>query len=63
MEPDTQVELEMNIMSEEYQFPFTGQDFSNSANLELLITELEKVESNCNSADCEANLNQSETEV
>merc|ERR1712223_2035896 len=62
-DPDTQVELEMNIMSEEYQFPFTGQDFSNSANLELLITELEKVESNCNSADCEANLNQSETEV
>jgi len=62
-DPETQVELEMQIMTEEYEFPFTGEGFSNSAVLESLITEMGSVEAGCNSGSCQATFNQTETEA
>jgi len=59
-DPKTQVELDMMITTEEYQFPFTGEGFSN-AQLESLISEMGNVESGCSSGDCQATFNQAET--
>merc|ERR1711953_101071 len=62
-DPKTQVELQMNIMTEEYQFPFTGEGFSSSVELQALITEMGSVESGCSNRKCQATFNQTETEA
>jgi len=62
-DPKTQVELQMNIMTEEYQFPFTGEGFSSSVELQALITEMGSVESGCSNRQCQATFNQTETEA
>ena len=62
-DPKTQVELQMNIMTEEYQFPFTGEGFSSSVELQALITEMGSVESGCSNKQCQATFNQTETEA
>merc|ERR1711981_297249 len=62
-DPAIQVELQMEITSEEYEFPFTGEGFSSSAELESLITEMGSVESGCTTGPCQATFNQTETEV
>merc|ERR1711997_585083 len=62
-DPKTHVELQMDILTEEYQFPFTGEGFSSSAELQALITEMGSVESGCNNQQCQASFNQTETEA
>ena len=62
-DPKTPVELQMNIMTEEYQFPFTGEGFSSSVELQALITEMGSVESGCSNKQCQATFNQTETEA
>jgi len=62
-DPKTHVELQMDILTEEFQFPFTGEGFSSSAELQALITEMGSVESGCNNQQCQATFNQTETEV
>merc|ERR1712110_788598 len=61
-DPDTHVELQMDIMTEQYEFPFTGQGFSSSAELQALITEMGNVESECGNEQCQATFNQTEVE-
>jgi len=62
-DPNTHVELTMDITTEEDEFPFTGENFSSSAELQTLITEMGSVESGCNGGDCEATFTQTETET
>ena len=53
----------MDITTEEDEFPFTGENFSSSAELQTLITEMGSVESGCDGEDCEATFTQTETEA
>jgi len=62
-DPNTHVELQMDIMTEQYEFPFTGEGFSSSAELQTLITEMGNVESGCGNQQCQATFNQTETEA
>ena len=62
-DPNTHVELQMDIMTEEFEFPFTGEGFSSSVELQALITEMGNVEAGCDTEACQASFNQTETEI
>ena len=62
-DPNTHVDLQMDIMTEKYEFPFTGEGFSSSVELQALITEMGNVESGCGNQQCQATFNQTETEA
>ena len=59
-DPNTQISLDITLQSEELKFPFDGDDFSHSAQLASLITEMGNVESSCSGDQCEATFNQNE---
>ena len=59
---DTPVEVTMNIMKEEYTYPYTIGEFGLGEKLESLIEEMGSVaEGSCNSDACEASFNQTDT--
>ena len=62
-DPNTHVELQMDIMTETQEFPFTGEGFTSSAELQTLINEMGSVETGCDSQQCQATFNQTETEA
>jgi len=62
-DPNTHVELQMDIMTETHEFPFTGEGFTSSAELQTLINEMGSVETGCDSQQCQATFNQTETEA
>jgi len=59
---DTPVEVTMNIMKEEYTYPYTIGEFGLGEKLESLIAEMGSVAAgSCNSDACEASFNQTDT--
>jgi len=59
---DTPVEVTMNIMKEEYTYPYTIGEFGLGEKLESLIEEMGSVAGgSCNSDACEASFNQTDT--